>query len=174
MAQRRGVDAGERGLDLIGHILHGQVGFALLKALAHADDGVDTVGQQGLGLGVDEHIVLAVVLTALAVADDAVLGADVGQLGRGDFAGVGALFKAGTILAAGGNLGVLAGLDHGRNHDAGHAEDDVAGALGGHISLQFFNEGLDLGGKHVHLPVAGDDSLAVFSVHLLISTFRNV
>ena len=46
---------GKRSLDLVVHILHGQVVLTLLKAFTHADYRDDAHGKEGLGLGVDVY-----------------------------------------------------------------------------------------------------------------------
>ena len=109
------------------------------------------------------------ILSALRVTDDAVLCAGIGQHISGDFAGIGALFILRDILAAGGNAAVLTCFHHCRNHHGRCAEYDVAAAGLGKIFLEFLHEGLHAGNQLIHLPVAGDNSLAILSVHIMCS-----
>ena len=72
---------------------HGQTHLALLKALAHADDRDYPLLKKGVHLGVYEQIVLAVILAALGVADDAVPDSGIVELRRGDLARVRTLIE---------------------------------------------------------------------------------
>ena len=90
--------ASESCSHLIGDIFVGQSVLALLQALSDADNRGNAVGQQNLGLFIDHEIVLAVVAAALAVADDAVLHAEIRQLRGGNLAGVRALLVLRHVL----------------------------------------------------------------------------
>ena len=70
-------------------------------------------------------------------------------------------------LTAGSDAAILTRLYHCRDHDGRGAKHDIAAAGLGEVLLQFFHEGLNTGNQLVHLPVAGDNGLAVFSVHLI-------
>src|SRR5699024_12772052 len=145
-----------------------------LQALAHADDGLQAGVQGGQGPLVHGLVGLGEVLAALGVAHDDVLHAQVHQHVGADLAGVGAgLFKV-DVLGAHVDVGAL-GLGHGGDQVGVRGADDhlAAGVLDG--GDQLVDQGGGLGGVLVHLPVAGNDGLALFFIHLTfsLSFFQN-
>ena len=74
--------------------------LADLDALADADDRGQPVLDGLLGLGVDQLVVLAVVLPTLGVADQDVPAAELGQHGRRDVTGVGTVVERRHVLRA--------------------------------------------------------------------------
>ncbi len=165
MAHLVGGHAGQSGLHLIGDELHGHAQLTLLQALAHADDGVQAGLQGGVDLLVDGEVGLVVVLTALRVADDDVLHAQLLEHLGGNLAGVGAVGLIVAVLSADGDAAVLEQTHSGGNVHVGHAENDLAPLGLAQLGLDVLGEGLGLGQGLVHLPVAGDDGLAVAAVH---------
>ena len=157
--------AGQGGLHLIGDQLLGDAQLPLTQALAHADDGLQAGLQGGLDLLVDGEVGLVVVLAALGVADDDVLGAHVLEHLGGDLAGIGAGGLVVAGLAADGHPGVPESLDGAVHIDAGDAQYDLAPLVAAQVGLDGLGKGLGLGEGLVHLPVAGDDRLAVFQIH---------
>ena len=157
--------AGQGGLDLQRDQLHGDAQLPLLQRLTHADDGVQTRLQRREHLAVDGEIRLAEILAALRVTDDDVLYAQVLQHIGGDFAGVRAVLLIKHILCAHGYAGILEALDGGGDIYGGHAHHNVAPFGLGQQGLQFLGKLLRLAGGLVHLPVAGDNGLAISAIH---------
>ncbi len=165
MAHLLGADAGQSGLDLIGDQLHGHAQLTLLQALTHADDGAQAGIQSGMDLLVDGEVGLVVVLTALGVANDDVLYAQLLEHVGGNFAGVGTLLLEVDVLGADGHAGILEQAQGGGDVDGGNAQDDLAPAGLTHQSLELLGKGTGLAEGLVHLPVAGDDSFTITAVH---------
>ena len=180
---RRGGLAGADGPDgLVGdddllHVLSGEVledglglggadgevlaGLALVEVLADAEDDTETRLEGELHF-LDELLVgLAVVLTALGVAEDGPLAADCLQHVDGDFAGVGALGVVGAVLGGELHLGAFEGLaaaaevGEGRGDDEADTGRNFCGA--GRHSLRQFDT---IRSGRVHLPVACNDFLS--------------
>ena len=115
---------------------------------------------------VDDLIGLAEERAALAVADDDIAHAEVGEHVGGNLAGVGAaLFKV-DVLRADGDAAVLERAHGGRKVDRGRAHDDVAPFGFGKDGLELFGKGLGLAGGLVHFPVACDDGFTVSAIHI--------
>ena len=165
MAHLLGGYAGEGGLHLVGDEIHGHAQLPLLQALAHADDGVHAGVQHSVDLLVDSLVSLAEILTALAVTHDDVLHAQILQHIGGNLAGVSALLLKVDVLSTHGDPQIFEGLHSGGNIAGRDTDQGVAPLGAGHDLLQVLSEFLGLGGGHVHLPVAGDDSLTVSAVH---------
>ena len=154
----------QRDLDLHTDQLLGHALLTLVEALADADDGLQAAGQRSLGALVDGLVGLGKVLAALAVADDDILNAEVGQhIGR-DLAGESTRLLEVDILGADMDVGALGHLDSGDEIGEGNADDDLAaGVLDS--GDQLADEGLGLGSGLVHFPVAGDDSFTILFIH---------
>ena len=165
MAHLLGGHAGQSGLDLKGDQLHGDAQLPLLQALAHADDGVQAGVDGGVDLFVDGQVGLVPVLAALRVADDDVLDAQILEHSGGHFAGVSAALLKVKVLGADGDAGILKRLDRGGDVDKGNAQNDVAPFGLGHQGLELVGERPGLGCGLVHLPVSGNDGLAVSTIH---------
>ena len=73
-------------------------GFALLEALAHAEDYAEAVVECEPGLVYELGVGLAVVLTALGVSEDGVLGTGGSHHSGGNLSGVGALLLVCAVL----------------------------------------------------------------------------
>ena len=99
------------------------------------------------------------------MAEDDVLAAGVEQHVGRDLAGVSAGSVGVAVFSADADTRFPHGAHSCRNADGRHAQRNVAPAAARHDGLELGHEGLRLGRGLVHLPVAGDDSLAVFSVH---------
>src|SRR5699024_10208169 len=161
-----GVPQGDLGLhpdQLLGDAL-----YPLRQAVVDAADGLQAGVQGGQGPLVHGLVGLGEVLAALGVAHDDVLHAQVHQHVGADLAGVGAgLFKV-DVLGAHVDVGAL-GLGHGGDQvGVGGADDHLAaGVLDG--GDQLVDQGSGLGGVLVHLPVAGDDRLALCFIHRMFS-----
>ena len=69
---------------------------------------------------------------------------------------------------------ILECLQGGRDVDEGHAHHDLAPLGAGQQGLELLGELLGVGGGFVHLPVSGDDSLAVSTVHVDLSPVYNI
>ena len=123
---------------------------------------------------VDSGVGLAEILPPLAVAHDDVLDAQVLEHVGGDLAGVGALLLKVDVLSAHGDAQVLESLDGGGDVAGGDADQRLAPLDPGHDLLHILGELLGLGGSHVHLPVAGDDGLAISAVHDYHYSFMSV
>ena len=136
-------------------------GLALVEVLAHAVDRHKAVGVGLLHLAVERLRRLAVVLAALRVAQDHVLAAQGGDHRGGYFARVGTLGLGGAVLRAQLHVRTLQGLGHLREVGERGAYDEVDAraylAAACHDVLCEFHA---LGGKGVHLPVAGYDFLS--------------
>ena len=161
-----GREAGEGRCDLIGDIRLSQIMLALRKTLADADDRRDAVVEQDLRLGIDLQVGLAVVAAALAVADDAVLRAEVAELLGRHLAGECAVLVLGHVLCADAEVAALPRRLQRGNERIRRADDHVTAALGGKIRLQLLREGRDLGHALIELPVAGDDCFSLFQIHI--------
>ena len=163
--------ASQSDLHLIGDQLLGDVQLALLQALAHAHDGTQTGLQGGVDLLVDGQVGLVVVLTALGVADDDVLGAHFLEHLHGDLTGesTGGLVVA--VLAADGQAGVLEQLHGAGDVHSGNTQHHFAPLVLAQLGLDGLGVGAGLGQGLVHLPVAGDDGLTIFQVHKIESSF---
>ena len=154
----------QRDLDLHTDQLLGHALLALVEALADADDGLQAAGQSSLGALVDGLVGLGKVLAALAVADNDVLNAEVGQHVSADLAGEGTGLLKVDILGADVDVGALGHLDSGDKVGKGNADDDLtAGVLDS--GDQLVDEGLSLGSGLVHFPVAGDDGFTILFIH---------
>ena len=114
---------------------------------------------------IDSEVRLAEVLPPFGVADDDVLDAQILQHIGGHLAGVGAGLLIKYVLSAHGHPNVLEGLHGGGDIHGGHAHHHVAPLGAGQQALEFFGKFLGLGGGLVHLPVAGDDGLAISAIH---------
>ena len=114
---------------------------------------------------VDDLIGLAEEGAALAVTDDNIAHAEIGEhIGR-NFTGIGAaLFKV-NVLRAHGNAAVLESANGGTQVGGGHAHDDVAPLGLGKNGLELFGKGLGLAGGLVHFPVACNDGFTVSAIH---------
>ena len=132
-------------------------------AEAHLVDGVDLLVHGEVGL--------VVVLAALGVADDHVLGSGFLDHLGGDLAGVGAVVLIVAGLRADGDVAVLEQTHGGGDVHRGDAQDYIAPLAPGHDGLELLGKGLHLGQGVVHLPVAGDDSLTITTVHWYFSPF---
>ena len=139
-------------------------GFPLLQGLAAAHDGHQTGFQSGQNLGIDIGIGLAHG-AALGVADDDVLAAGIHQHVGCNLAGVSAGSIGVAVLSADADAGLTDGTNGSWNIHSGHTQSHVAPAALGHNRLQLGHELLGLRGGLVHLPVTGNDGLAIFSVH---------
>ena len=165
MAGVLGRHIGQGTLHLKGDQLHGDAQLPLLQALAHTDDGDQPSGQGGMDLLVDGEIGLVVILAALRVADDHILGPRLLDHGGGDLAGVSAVVQLVAGLSADGDMAVLEQADSGLDVGGGDAQHHAAPLALGHDGLDLLGESLGLGQGVVHLPVAGDDGLAVAAIH---------
>ena len=121
-----------------------------------------------MDLLVHRGVRLAEVLPPLAVAHDDVLHGKILEHLRGDLAGVGALLLEVHVLRAHGDAQVLERAGGGGDVAGGDADQRVAPLGAGHDLLHLLGELLRLGGGHVHLPVSGDNGLAVTTIHGLI------
>ena len=160
-----GGHAVQGALHLQGNPLVGDAGFPLLQTLAHADNGVHAGVQHGVHLLVDGLIRFTEVLAALTVAYDDILHTQILQHIGGNLAGVSALLLKVQVLSTHRDPELLEGLHGGGDVAGGDTDQGVAPLGAGHDLLQVLGEFLGLGGGHVHLPVAGDDSLTVSAVH---------
>ena len=160
-----GGHAGQCALDLISDVLHGHAQLPLLQALAHAHDGQQPGVQGGVYLLVHGEVGLVVILAALRVADDHILGPGITDHLGGDLAGKGAVVLVMAGLSADGNVAVLEQPHRAGDVGGGHTQHHSAPLALGHDRLDLFREFLRLGDGIVHFPVAGDDGLAVSSVH---------
>ena len=174
MAHLVGGDAGQGALHLIGDQLHGDPQLPLLQALAHTDDGVQAGVDGGVDLFVDGEVGLVVVLAALGVTDNDVLGPRLLDHLGGDLAGVGAMVLIVAGLRANGDVAVLEQTDGIGNIHSGDTQHHAAPLALGHDGLEFLSKGLGLGQGIVHLPVSGDDSLAVTAIHFCFSPFFDI
>jgi hypothetical protein len=68
-------------------------------------------------------------------------------------------------LSADGDVAVLEQADSGLNVYGGDAQHHIAPLALGHDGFDLLGKGLGLGQGVVHLPVAGDDGLAVAAIH---------
>ena len=103
--------------------------LALLEVLTAAEDHLQPVVECLCHLGDQSLGVLAVVLAALAVAEDDRLSSGAGYHGCGDLTGVGALGLGGAILCRHDDVGALDRLSDSAEVGKGYAEDDVALAI---------------------------------------------
>ena len=161
-ADGRGVEAGERPLDLRGHDRLGAARLPLLERLANAHDRHEAGGEGRLGLGVDDEVGLAGEHPPLRVTEDDVAAADVDEHLRRDLTGESAALLGVGVLASHGH--VTAGRGH-RRHDRHHihrrrAEHEVdAGRLAppaGHGGGKRHAAGM----IKVHFPITGNDRSA--------------
>ena len=127
-----------------------------------------------MDLLVDGNVRLAEVLAALGVADNDILHAQILEHVGGHFAGVRAAGLKVQVLRAYGYPHILECLQGGRDVDEGHAHHDLAPLGAGQQGLELLGELLGVGGGFVHLPVSGDDSLAVSTVHVDLSPVYNI
>ena len=104
------------------------------------------------------------------MTDNHILAAGIHQHIGGNLAGVSAGSLGVAVLSADAHPGLTHGADGSGDAHSGHAQGNIAPTALGHDGLQLGHELLGLGGGLVHLPVAGDDSFAVFSVHLKFSS----
>ena len=165
MAHLVGGHAGQGSLHLIGDQLHGHSQLPLLQALAHTDDGVQPHLQGGVDLLIDGEVGLVVVLAALRVANDNILGPRLLDHLRSDLTGIGAVVLIVAGLRANGDVAVLEQADGGGDIDGRDTQDHVAPLSPGHNGLDLLGELLGLGEGVVHLPVSGNNGLAISSVH---------
>ena len=156
-------------LDLGGAHVEVLAGLTLVEVLADAEDDAETGLEGELGL-LDQLLVgLAVVLTALGVAQDGPLAADGLQHVHGDLAGVGAALVVGAVLGGELHLGALellaaaAEVGERRGDDEADAGRDFRGA-GSHSLRQLDT----IRSGRIHLPVACNDFLSHI-LHRLIS-----
>ena len=166
-----GGHAGQSALDLVSDQLHGHAQLTLLQALAHTDDGEQAGVDGGVDLLVDGEVGLVIILAALGVADDDVLGAGLLDHLSGDLTGVSAVILIVAGLSADGDVAVLEQADGGLDVGGGHTQHHVAPLAAGHDGLELLSKSLGLGQGVVHLPVAGDDSLTVTTIHVLFLPF---
>ena len=160
-----GGQAVQRRLDLIGDALHREIAVALGERLADAHDRGDALFEQRVDLRVHELVGVAVIRAALAVADDAVFRAEIGDHVHADLAGVRALIELGDVLRADADAPRLFARERGEmcRRDA---ENDAAPVHArGQLRFQLLDERLYARGKLVHFPVSGDDDFSVFLVH---------
>ena len=166
-----GGHAGQGALHLIGDELHGHAQLPLLQALAHTHNGVEAGVDGGVNLLVHGEVGLVVVLAALRVADDHVLGPGLFDHLGGDLAGVGAVVLIVAGLSADGDVAVLEQAHGGGDVHRGDAQDHIAPLAPGHDGLELLGESLHLGQGVVHFPVASDNSLTITTVHWYFSPF---
>ena len=163
-----GGQAVQRRLDLIGDALHREIAVALGERLADAHDRGDALFEQRVDLRVHELVGVAVIRAALAVADDAVFRAEIGDHVHADLAGVRALIELGDVLRADADAPRLFARERGemRRRDA---ENDAAPVHAcGQLRFQLLDERFYARGKLVHFPVSGDDDFLYF---LFIAVF---
>ena len=152
------------GFDLHGDPFLGDTGLPLLQALAAAEDGGQSRFQGGQHLLV--HVLVGFAHGApLTVAQDHIFAADVGEHFGGNFAGIGPGVFGVHILRADGNAGFPHGSDGGGNADGRNAQDNIAPAALGQRRFENIHKFPGLAGGFIHLPVAGNDGFAVFSIH---------
>ena len=99
------------------------------------------------------------------MADDDILHAHFLEHGGGHLAGEGAAVVKVDILRADGHPGVLEQTDGAGDVDEGNAQYHIAPLVLAQQGLELLGEGTGLGQGLVHLPVAGDDGLTVFTIH---------
>ncbi len=163
----------QAALDLHGDPLFGDALLALLEAFADAHDGHETVFQRREDLRVHIFVRLAHG-AALRVAENDVLTARVHEhIGR-DLAGVGAGGVGVAVFCADAHSGLAHGANGCGDADGGNAQRHVAPTALGHDGLELGHELLGLGWGLVHLPVAGDDSLTILTIHSVSLLFISI
>ena len=103
---------------------------------------------------------------ALAVADDDIAHAQIGEHIGGHLAGVGAALFEVDVLRAHGDAAVLEGAHGGGEVRRGNAHDNVTPLRLGKQGLELLGKRLGLAGSLVHFPVACDDGLTVSAIHI--------
>ena len=161
-------NAAQTGLDLHGDPFAGDAQLTLLEGLAAAHDGDETLLHSSLDLGVDVLVGLAHG-TALAVADDDIFAAGIGEHVGGNLAGVSAGGVGVAVLSANANAGLAHSADGGGDADGGDTKSNIAPAALRQNGLELGHESLGFRRSLVHFPVAGNNGLTILSVHNLLS-----
>ena len=164
-----GGHVGQGALDLIGDELHGHAQLPLLQALAHADDGDEAGVDGGVDLLVHGEVGLVVILAALGVADDDILGPGLLDHLGGDLAGERTVVLVVAGLSADGDVTVLEQADGAGDVHRRDTEHHIAPLALGDDGLDLLGKGLHLRQGVVHLPVSGNDSLTITTIHGVLS-----
>ena len=118
-----------------------------------------------MDLLVHSKVSFVIILAALGVADDDILGAGLLNHLGGDLSGIGTVVLVMASLGADGDMAVFEQTDSRLDVGGGDTEHHVAPLALGHNRLDLLSKCLGLGEGVVHLPVAGDDSLTITTIH---------
>ena len=155
-----GVSPAKSARELRRQDVFGHPRFPLFQPLADADDGSQPGFERGRGLLENRLVGFAEILAALAMADDHPAASGRNQHGRGNFAGIGAFLEPEQVLRADADVGAARGVDRrGEIHER-RADYDFGMARSGHQRGEIVQKTSRLGGRFVHLPVAGDHRFA--------------
>ena len=168
MTQRCCIDSVKRSMYLIGNIVHRKAFFTLFKALPYTDDRDDTFVQKSFCFFIDKKIRLSMILAAFGMPDNAVLGSNIGELIGGNLTGISSLFIFRYILSACGNFCLFSGFYHNRDHYSRCTKNNITRVGLWESCFQLFHKRFYAGSQHIHLPVAGNDSLTIFTIHVFL------
>ena len=160
VAQARAVELLEALLHLVAQLALGVAGLALVLGLADAEDRLQAGVERGRDLLRQRAVGLVVVLAALGVAEHDAVDVELGEHRRRDLAREGAGGRLVHVLRVDLDARAARGVDDGLQVGERHADGDVDAVCGRDAREQGLDEGLRLGDRLVHLPVAGDERRA--------------
>src|SRR5882724_4532400 len=141
--------------ELAGENLLSKAGVTVLLGFSQANYGSEAAVQSHQCLLGDVVIGFTKKLAALGVADDDVAAAGFGKHGSGNFAGEGAFFAPGDVLASDGDAGAFRGFDRSAYCGERGGDDNVAVLCAGDERKERGEKRASVRERFVHFPVTG-------------------